>query len=106
VDAIKLDQNAIRAELEGTDTARVLAQTIALAEQLNLTTVAEGIETAAQAEQLRELGCRCGQGYYFSKPIPPLQCRSLLQHMGEARRMTETVKNRALRINRAAATAE
>jgi diguanylate cyclase (GGDEF)-like protein/PAS domain S-box-containing protein len=106
VDAIKLDQNAIRAELEGTDTARVLAQTIALAEQLNLTTVAEGIETAAQAEQLRELGCRCGQGYYFSKPIPPLQCRSLLQHMGEARRMTETVKTRALRIHRAAATAE
>jgi EAL domain-containing protein (putative c-di-GMP-specific phosphodiesterase class I) len=106
VDAIKLDQNAIRAELEGTDTAQALAQTIALAEQLNLITVAEGIETAEQAEQLRQLGCRCGQGYYFSKPIPPLQCRALLQHMGEARRMTETVKTRAFRVQRATAAAE
>ena len=35
-----------------------------------MTLTAEGVETAAQAEKLRELGADSGQGYYFSRPIP------------------------------------
>ena len=99
VDALKLDPRLIREQSEA------VTNTMALARRLHLMTVAEGVETIEQVEQLRQLGCQCGQGYYFSKPIAPLQCRSLLQHMGEARRLTETVKVRAFRINRAVATA-
>jgi len=104
IDALKLDPRLIRPAEQAADALKTVADTIALAGKLQLMTVAEGVETIEQVEQLRQLGCQCGQGYYFSKPIAPLQCRSLLQHMGEARRFTETVKSRAFRINRATAT--
>ena len=36
-----------------------------------MVTLAEGIETTQELEFLRERGCRLGQGFYFSKPVPP-----------------------------------
>jgi EAL domain-containing protein (putative c-di-GMP-specific phosphodiesterase class I) len=42
-----------------------------LAKGLNMTTLAEGIETPEELAFLRERGCRLGQGFYFSKPVPP-----------------------------------
>ena len=44
-----------------------------LADALQLDVVAEGIETAGQRDLLREMGCRYGQGYYFSRPSPAAQ---------------------------------
>ncbi len=41
-----------------------------LSRQLGLPVVSEGVETANQAEMLRELGCSFAQGYYFAKPMP------------------------------------
>jgi len=43
---------------------------IYMANELSLSSVAEGIETAADAELLKELGCKIGQGYYFARPMP------------------------------------
>ena len=43
---------------------------VGLARALGLSTIAEGIETAAQAEVLRQMGWACGQGYLFGKPAP------------------------------------
>jgi predicted signal transduction protein with EAL and GGDEF domain len=40
--------------------------------------VAEGIETPAQLETLRALGCDYGQGYYFSRPLPSAQAEELV----------------------------
>jgi diguanylate cyclase len=45
---------------------------------LHLQAVAEGVETAAQAETLYDLGYRFGQGYHFSRPLPPAEVRSRL----------------------------
>jgi len=42
---------------------------IAMACGLNLATVAEGVETEAQAEALRQLGCRYVQGYLYARPM-------------------------------------
>ena len=42
---------------------------VALARNLGLEVVAEGVETVMQLDQLKALGCDQGQGYYFSKPI-------------------------------------
>jgi diguanylate cyclase (GGDEF)-like protein len=50
---------------------RALCRTIAaMARQLRLRTVAEGIETASEFRVMREIGCEAGQGYYFQRPIP------------------------------------
>jgi diguanylate cyclase (GGDEF)-like protein len=49
-----------------------------LAESLGLAAVAEGIEHPAQAERLRQLGCRLGQGYLFGRPAPAEEIERLL----------------------------
>ena len=47
----------------------IVATIIAMADRLGLTVVAEGIETPAQFEALRALGCDLGQGYLLSRPL-------------------------------------
>ena len=49
-----------------------------LGDSLGLAAVAEGIEHAAQADRLRELGCRFGQGYLFGRPAPAAEIERLL----------------------------
>jgi EAL domain-containing protein (putative c-di-GMP-specific phosphodiesterase class I) len=44
---------------------------IGLAEALGLAAVAEGVETAEQVAELRAVGCRYVQGFYFARPMPP-----------------------------------
>jgi EAL domain-containing protein (putative c-di-GMP-specific phosphodiesterase class I) len=51
--------------------AEVAAAIIDLANRLDVRTVAEGIETAAELAKLTDLGCVCGQGYLLSKPVTP-----------------------------------
>jgi predicted signal transduction protein with EAL and GGDEF domain len=43
---------------------------VAMGRSLGIRTVAEGIETAEQADRMRALGCAYGQGYYFATPMP------------------------------------
>lgn len=67
----------------------VVRSTVQMALELELDIVAEGIETRAQADFLREIGCRVGQGYYFSRPLPKDQYAKALQEecpqQGQAR---------------------
>jgi EAL domain-containing protein (putative c-di-GMP-specific phosphodiesterase class I) len=51
--------------------ATIVRSTIELAHNLGLEVVAEGVETLATWNTLKELGCDIGQGFYFSKPLPP-----------------------------------
>lgn len=48
----------------------VLYNIISLLKQLNVDIIAEGIETKEQAEFLLQAGCKIGQGYLYSKPLP------------------------------------
>jgi diguanylate cyclase (GGDEF)-like protein/PAS domain S-box-containing protein len=69
IDILKIDR-AFVAGITARHTDATLASTIVeLGRMLDLTTVAEGIEEAAQLELLRSLGCRMGQGYFFAKPL-------------------------------------
>lgn len=97
IDAVKIDQAFVRNITVDPSDAAIVRGVLAMAKQLGIDTIAEGIETAEQLDCLREMGCHRGQGYYFSKPIPADQCRALLEQMGEMRRFTETVKARALK---------
>lgn len=97
VDAVKIDQSFVRGiETDPSDEA-IVGGIITMARQLNLATVAEGIETAEQAQRLRTLGCLYGQGYYFSRPMPADKCRALLEQLAEAQQVTETLTMRAFR---------
>ena len=52
---------------------------IAMAESLNLITVAEGIETSEQLCYLKGMGCQLGQGYIFSRPLTVENIEKLLE---------------------------
>ena len=57
----------------------VIVQTIlAMAKQLKIGVVAEGVETLAQCQFLREQRCEVGQGYLFSHPLRAEACAELL----------------------------
>jgi predicted signal transduction protein with EAL and GGDEF domain len=97
IDTIKIDRSFVRNITTDSSDAAIVKSIIAIARNLNLDTVAEGVETVEQLEALREYGCQKVQGYYFSKPIPVEQCQALLEHLGSSRRLTETVKARAFK---------
>ncbi len=74
IDTVKIDKSFVQKldEQNHEPFSRALVETIVgLAQHLNLEVVAEGVETAEQCTILKQLGCHIGQGYYFSKPIPP-----------------------------------
>jgi EAL domain-containing protein (putative c-di-GMP-specific phosphodiesterase class I) len=69
VDTVKVDRSFVQ-HAETVEYHRVLIEaTIRVARTLGMTTVAEGIETAGQAELMRTLACDRGQGYLFSRPL-------------------------------------
>jgi diguanylate cyclase (GGDEF)-like protein len=82
VDILKIDRSFV-AELNGTpEGAAITDAVLRLSHVLHLTTIAEGIETAEQAAELRRLGCGIGQGYLFAKPLPAPQLLELLAGRG------------------------
>ena len=56
----------------------IVRSTIALAHSLGLHVIAEGVESVAQLERLRTLGCEYGQGFLFARPLDVDQIRALL----------------------------
>lgn len=67
---LKIDKCFIERVTSDEDDAALASSVIALAHSLNLKVVAEGIETEAQADFLRQKSCHQGQGFLFSKPLP------------------------------------
>ena len=70
VDILKIDRSFVRDVDNDRDAASMVAAMIALAENLGMTALAEGIETEGEWRFLQERGCPLGQGFYFSKPVP------------------------------------
>jgi diguanylate cyclase (GGDEF)-like protein/PAS domain S-box-containing protein len=70
VDVLKIDRSFVTAMTTDPRAAEVVAAVAAMARALSLTTIAEGVETTAQAEALTLLGIDRGQGYLYAKPQP------------------------------------
>jgi diguanylate cyclase (GGDEF)-like protein len=66
---LKIDQSFVRTIAADQECPPLLEEIIRMAGSLGMATIAEGIETARQADLLRGQGCGEGQGYYFSRPI-------------------------------------
>jgi diguanylate cyclase (GGDEF)-like protein len=71
VRVLKIDRAFVSNVHTDRQAASIVSAFLELASGLDLVTLAEGIETEEELTFLRERGCKLGQGYYFSKPVPP-----------------------------------
>ena len=69
-DKIKIDQSFIQDLENNADSAAIVRAVLSLGRSLGIGTVAEGVETRAQLEQLFAEGCTQMQGFYYSKALP------------------------------------
>jgi EAL domain-containing protein (putative c-di-GMP-specific phosphodiesterase class I) len=86
IDKLKIDRSFISDLATSVDAASIVKAIIFLAHGLRLKVVAEGVETAAQLEQLRELGCDQYQGFLRSPAVLPsaiaFMVRAQTEHLG------------------------
>ena len=77
---IKIDQFFVSPASMSSRTDTLLEAIVTLGNKLNMTTIAEGIETEAQLERLRFLGCELGQGFFFLPAVPANEVAAILVH--------------------------
>ncbi|BFU45089.1 putative bifunctional diguanylate cyclase/phosphodiesterase [Krasilnikovia sp. MM14-A1004] len=82
VDVLKIDRAFVQDEDARGDSTAFLQAIVQMARSLRLRTVAEAVETEAQAERLRQLDCPLAQGYYFARPMPASELTALLARTG------------------------
>jgi diguanylate cyclase (GGDEF)-like protein len=92
VDRLKIDRSFVRDIDDSTsDTASVVRAIVVMAHSLDLSVVAEGVETGAQLEAIREAGCDFAQGFYFHRPLPVDATANLLAASRSPREHRDTV---------------
>jgi EAL domain-containing protein (putative c-di-GMP-specific phosphodiesterase class I) len=82
VDSLKIDQSFVREITRSRENLEVVRTITQLADNLDLSVIAEGIETPDQLGALRDMVCEFGQGYLFGRPQPPDQLGALVQGRG------------------------
>jgi diguanylate cyclase len=87
IDALKIDQSFVRDIVTDADDASIVSAVISMGKSLQMRVVAEGVETREQLEFLQQQHCLEGQGYYFSRPVAPVEFIQLLgRRVGSAHR--------------------
>lgn len=80
-DTVKIDKSFIDGVADSGDDAAFVEAILALGGTMNMQTLAEGIESAEQADTLKALHCGLGQGFYFAKPLEAAAVDSLLDRL-------------------------
>ena len=70
LNVLKIDRSFVKDMDKEQQALDIVTAIVRLAKSLNLVLIAEGLETEQQLKALKQLGCRYGQGYYMSKPLP------------------------------------
>jgi EAL domain-containing protein (putative c-di-GMP-specific phosphodiesterase class I) len=78
VDIIKIDRSFVSGMHDNTADMQIVSSTIAMVQKLGMQVVAEGVETSAQLQLLKDLNCEIGQGYFISRPIPEKDLYALI----------------------------
>ena len=78
LDILKIDKLFVDHVAEDPRRTAFAQAIIRMGKTLGLGLIAEGVETADQAERLQSLGCRFAQGFYFSRPVPPDEIQQML----------------------------
>lgn len=79
IDTLKVDQSFVFNMLNDTTSGRLVRSILNMADELGLTTVAEGIETQEHFDELRESGCALGQGFLMARPWPRFDLEVMLE---------------------------
>ncbi len=79
IDTLKIDRSFVRDIATDPDDAAIVSAIITMAHALDIRTVAEGVETAAQLDFLRARGCDAIQGYYLCRPQPAAELTALFE---------------------------
>ncbi len=87
LNVLKIDQSFVQRMAESAESTELVRTIVALARSLNLKVTAEGVETAAQLEQLRVLGCEFGQGFLFAKPLSAVEVVRFMLEVGASERV-------------------
>ena len=81
LDTLKIDRSFISGEAQGLNGMEIARTVMPLAKNLQLDVVAEGVETAEQAQQLKNLECKYAQGFFFSEPVTAAEAGALLSEL-------------------------
>jgi diguanylate cyclase (GGDEF)-like protein/PAS domain S-box-containing protein len=84
IDSLKIDRSFVSQLQRHSDDTAVVAAIIQLGAALRKPVVAEGIESAEQVAQLREMGCVLGQGFHLGAPLSPMATTDWLLQQGHA----------------------
>ncbi len=90
---LKIDRSFIMELPESKESTSLVRATLAIAKELNIKTIAEGIETSEQLTFLQQEGCQVGQGYYFSKPLPLNDFETFIQHFSRTHPPSEVLSS-------------
>ena len=84
--ALKIDRSFVTNIGPGGENAAIVQTIVTLAHNLGMSVIAEGVETAAQLDLLRQMGCEFGQGFYFSRPVAAPAAEVMIARQFEADR--------------------
>ena len=98
VDVLKFDREFVRS-IATPSGRRIVQAVISLAAELGLTTVAEGVETQAELDVVREAGCALAQGYYLAGPLTAADMTALLDTAAAPLPRPRTAENAAARTH-------
>jgi len=77
---IKIDRSFVQGAAQSSpESLAIIRAVVAMCDSLEMTTTAEGVETAAEAAMIRDMGCTKIQGYYFGRPMPAAEALAVAQ---------------------------
>jgi len=77
---IKIDRSFVQGAAQNSpESLAIIRAVVAMCESLEMTTTAEGVETASEAAMIRDMGCTKIQGYYFGRPMPAAEALAVAQ---------------------------